>query len=137
MTIQNHRAPFDPSGRPTLEFDSNTARGSGNIFGNSGCIYVGGWLTHQFNDNNTGTTPLSMFFYDYPKYGSTTKLLNEAYVNGRYERTTRYQTIPEPYGSPKANFTMTNIKTSLCSMGVAHWSDCQLINYESHDNYRY
>eukprot|EP01112_Ceratiomyxa_fruticulosa_P020896 TRINITY_DN7244_c0_g2_i1.p1 TRINITY_DN7244_c0_g2~~TRINITY_DN7244_c0_g2_i1.p1 ORF type:complete len:1528 (+),score=332.39 TRINITY_DN7244_c0_g2_i1:272-4855(+) len=121
------QAPFNPSGRPTLEFDGNTARGSGNFFGNSGCFYVGGHLYHtdpnniygENDDDNTGTTPLG-------------------YQNGRVERTTCWQNMTnfaDP-NCPAANLTFTNIKASLCSMGVGDWSSLQVSMYESHDNFR-
>ncbi|PRP78670.1 hypothetical protein PROFUN_13451 [Planoprotostelium fungivorum] len=120
------KSPFDPSGRPTLEFDGNSARGSGNMFGMSGCFYVGGWLFHTASNDD-------MYHMNTTDTSGTRTL---GYQNGRVERTTRWQNLTDLNLDVPANLTFTNIKTALCGMGVGDWSSLEVVHYESHDNYR-
>ncbi|EFA85560.1 hypothetical protein PPL_01519 [Heterostelium album PN500] len=98
---------FDPSSRPNLEFDGNTAHSIVSTFYFGACVYVGGKLYYEPGDSRL------------------------YYMSGRDERETT-----DVNGNP-VWMKFTNTKSYLCSDGISHWGNrVDIEKYESHDNHR-
>eukprot|EP01132_Coremiostelium_polycephalum_P005307 gene5307-6611_t len=106
--IGNHQnIDMDPSGRPLLEFDGNSAHSAGFSWITDGsCIYCGGnlWVDE-----------------------SNQKLI---YHTGRANRQTQLYQQP-------VWMKFTNSKLFLCNIGLGHWGNrVEVVGIESHDNHR-
>eukprot|EP01125_Pyxidicula_operculata_P020153 TRINITY_DN7392_c0_g1_i1.p1 TRINITY_DN7392_c0_g1~~TRINITY_DN7392_c0_g1_i1.p1 ORF type:complete len:1411 (+),score=306.06 TRINITY_DN7392_c0_g1_i1:3-4235(+) len=110
---------MDPSGKPTLVFEGNTAHSSGYYWSMGTCIYIGGKLSEDASNNNI------------LKYNS-----------GRNARATRLQLSTETYSnsqwnswaSPNEWMKINNTKVFLCQHGLNHWGErVDLTYFEAHD----
>ena len=112
--IGNHRDDaFAPNSRPTLIFYGNTAHSSGSYWQTGGCIYFGGQL--GYDDDND-------------------QLLK--YSSGRVSRSTRLHSDPDvaDWQSTPLWQQLNNTRVHLCNRGILHWgARVEVDTIESHD----